>query len=30
VYRVFGDMPAPGSTTPTNVRRERLFGDGPL
>lgn len=30
VVRVIGDMPAPGSTTATNVRRERLFGDEPL
>ncbi len=30
VYRVIGDMPAPGTTTATNVRRERLFGDEPL
>lgn len=30
VYRVIGDMPSPGTTTPTNVRREKLFGDEPL
>jgi hypothetical protein len=30
VYRVFADMPAPGSTAPFNLSRERLFGDGPL
>lgn len=30
VFKVIGDMPLPGSTTPTNVRRERLFGDEPL
>ncbi|MBL8923632.1 MAG: hypothetical protein JNJ54_32555 [Myxococcaceae bacterium] len=30
VYRLIGDMPAPGSTTSANVRREKLFGDEPL
>ncbi|MCA3011445.1 MAG: hypothetical protein INH41_03500 [Myxococcaceae bacterium] len=29
VFTLTGDMPPPGSTTPTNVRRERLFGEGP-
>jgi hypothetical protein len=30
VFKVSGDMPAPGSTTPTNVKKELLFGDEPM
>ncbi|MCU0697566.1 MAG: hypothetical protein MUC96_13650 [Myxococcaceae bacterium] len=30
VFKLVGDMPPPGSTVVTNVKRERLFGDGPL
>jgi hypothetical protein len=30
VYKLVGDMPAPGSTSHTNVSRELLFGNGPL
>ncbi|MDP1918588.1 MAG: HTTM domain-containing protein [Myxococcales bacterium] len=30
VFKVSGDMPAPGSTTPTNVKKELLFADEPM